>query len=107
MMGTKILLTNRRDSLAFGFVGFCQDLQGASDARLTSLAFAPWRIQTVNTKADFRGRCVVSPKVAWVSGTKGTDARTSDNGKNWAVGTVPGAEKLDFYFSGTGSTRES
>ena len=61
-----------------------------------SIAFGQWQTQTIDTKADFRGLCVVSPKVAWVSGTKGTYARTTDGGKNWSVGTVPGAEKLDF-----------
>jgi photosystem II stability/assembly factor-like uncharacterized protein len=61
-----------------------------------SRAFAQWQAQTIDSKADFRGLCVVSPKVAWVSGTKGTFARTTDGGKNWSVGTVPGAEKLDF-----------
>ena len=61
-----------------------------------SVAFAQWQPQTINTKADFRGLCVVSPNVAWVSGTKGTYARTTDGGKTWSVGTVPGAEKLDF-----------
>jgi photosystem II stability/assembly factor-like uncharacterized protein len=38
----------------------------------------------------------VSPKVAWVSGTKGTYGRTTDAGKTWFAGTVPDAEKLDF-----------
>ncbi len=56
----------------------------------------PWQTQTVDTKADFRGLCVVSPKVAWVSGTQGTYARTTDAGKTWSVATVPAAEKLDF-----------
>jgi photosystem II stability/assembly factor-like uncharacterized protein len=46
--------------------------------------------------ADFRGLCVASPKIVWVSGTRGTYARTTDGGANWTVGTVPGAEKLDF-----------
>jgi photosystem II stability/assembly factor-like uncharacterized protein len=55
-----------------------------------------WQTQTIDTKSDFRGLCVVSPKVAWVSGTSGTYARTTDLGKTWSVGTVPGAEKLDF-----------
>ena len=62
----------------------------------TPVAFAQWQTQTISTKADFRGLCVVSPNVAWVSGTKGTYARTTDGGKTWSVGTVPGAEKLDF-----------
>jgi len=30
------------------------------------------------------------------AGTKGTFARTTDAGKTWFVGTVPGAAKLDF-----------
>jgi len=61
-----------------------------------SSAFAQWQTQTIDTKSDFRGLCVVSPNVAWVSGTKGTFARTTDGGKTWSVGTVLGAEKLDF-----------
>ena len=61
-----------------------------------SVAFAQWQTQTISTKSDFRGLCVVSAKAVWVSGTKGTYARTTDGGKNWSVGTVPGAEKLDF-----------
>jgi photosystem II stability/assembly factor-like uncharacterized protein len=59
-------------------------------------AFAQWQTQSVDTKSDFRGLCVVSPSCAWVSGTKGTYARTTDAGKTWSVGTVSGAEKLDF-----------
>jgi photosystem II stability/assembly factor-like uncharacterized protein len=62
----------------------------------TSLALAQWEVQAIRTDADFRGLCVVSPTVVWVSGTKGTFGRTTDGGKNWSVGVVPGAEKLDF-----------
>lgn len=61
-----------------------------------STASAQWRKQAVSTEADFRGLCVVSPKVVWASGTRGTFVRTTDGGKNWMVGIVPGAEKLDF-----------
>jgi photosystem II stability/assembly factor-like uncharacterized protein len=61
-----------------------------------STAPGPWRAQAVDTRADLRGLCVVSPDVAWASGTMGTYARTTDGGKTWSVGTVPGAEKLDF-----------
>ena len=60
------------------------------------IAQAQWREQAIDTDADFRGLCVVSPKVAWVSGTRGTYGRTLDGGKTWTVGTVAGAEKLDF-----------
>jgi photosystem II stability/assembly factor-like uncharacterized protein len=59
-------------------------------------AVGQWQPQTIKTDADFRGLCVVSPKVAWVSGTKGTFGRTTDGGKTRTVGTVPDADKLDF-----------
>src|SRR4051794_14720541 len=61
-----------------------------------SMVFDQWQTQAIATKSDFRGLCVVSEKCAWVSGTKGTFARTIDGGKSWSVATVPGAEKLDF-----------
>src|SRR5258708_3731698 len=61
-----------------------------------SIAYSQWQQQTIKSDADFRGLCAVSPKVAWVSGTKGTYGRTTDAGKTWSVGTVPDAEKLDF-----------
>jgi photosystem II stability/assembly factor-like uncharacterized protein len=61
-----------------------------------SVAHAQWQRQEIATDADFRGLSVVSSKVAWVSGTKGTFAHTTDGGKTWALGQVPGAEKLDF-----------
>lgn len=57
---------------------------------------AQWQPQTIDTTADFRGLCVVKANVAWVSGTNGTFARTTDGGRTWSVGTVSGAEKLDF-----------
>src|SRR5262245_32834233 len=62
----------------------------------SSVAVAQWQAQTVDTKSDFRGLSVVSAYVAWASGTMGTFVRTTDGGKSWSVGTVPGAEKLDF-----------
>jgi photosystem II stability/assembly factor-like uncharacterized protein len=61
-----------------------------------SIAHAQWQQQTIHSTADFRGLCAVSAKVAWVSGSKGTFGRTTDGGKTWSVGTVPGGEKLDF-----------
>jgi photosystem II stability/assembly factor-like uncharacterized protein len=61
-----------------------------------AIAWAQWQPQTIGTTADFRGLCAVSSTVAWVSGTKGTYARTTDGGATWSVGTVVGAERLDF-----------
>lgn len=58
--------------------------------------FAQWEKQTVNTKASLRGLSVVNEKVIWASGTGGTFLRTTDGGKNWTVGKVADAEKLDF-----------
>jgi photosystem II stability/assembly factor-like uncharacterized protein len=57
---------------------------------------AQWQTQAVDSRSDFRGLCVVSARCAWVSGTRGTYARTTDGGKTWSVGTVPGADMLDF-----------
>lgn len=55
-----------------------------------------WQRQTFASDANLRGLCAVSAQVAWVSGTRGTYGRTTDGGKTWSVGTVPGAAKLDF-----------
>ena len=61
-----------------------------------STVLGQWQVQAIESQADFRGLSVVSPTVAWISGTKGTYARTNNSGKTWSVGIVPGAEKLDF-----------
>ncbi len=61
-----------------------------------SFACCDWQRQTIRSDADFRGLSVVSAKVAWASGTRGTYGRTIDAGKTWSVGRVAGAEKLDF-----------
>ena len=59
-------------------------------------ADAQWQRQSVDTKASLRGLSVVNENVIWASGTDGTFLRTVDGGKNWTVGAVKGAEKLDF-----------
>ncbi|WP_295676807.1 YCF48-related protein [uncultured Mucilaginibacter sp.] len=45
---------------------------------------------------SIRGLSVVDDNVAWVSGSKGTIAKTSDGGKTWNWQTVKGFEKADF-----------
>src|ERR1700736_5756382 len=55
-----------------------------------SIAHAQWQQQITRSDANFRGLCAVSAKVAWVSGTKGTYGQTTDGGRTWSVGTVPG-----------------
>ncbi|MGI8555625.1 MAG: WD40/YVTN/BNR-like repeat-containing protein, partial [Pyrinomonadaceae bacterium] len=59
-------------------------------------ADAQWQKQTVNTNASLRGLSVVNEKIIWASGIGGTFLKTVDGGKNWTVGKVAGAEKLDF-----------
>ena len=38
----------------------------------------------------------VNSRVVWASGTGGTFVVTTDGGKNWKAGVVPGAEALQF-----------
>ncbi|MCE3258702.1 MAG: oxidoreductase [Bacteroidetes bacterium] len=47
-------------------------------------------------RASIRGVSVVDDSVAWISGSKGTVARTLDGGKTWEKIPVPGYEKNDF-----------
>jgi photosystem II stability/assembly factor-like uncharacterized protein len=47
--------------------------------------------------SNLRGLSVVNDQVVWVSGSKGTIARTTDEGKSWQRITPPtGAEAFDF-----------
>jgi photosystem II stability/assembly factor-like uncharacterized protein len=57
---------------------------------------ARWERQTSGTTVRLRGVSAVSASVAWASGQGGTYARTTDGGRTWRAGTVPGAEALDF-----------
>lgn len=63
---------------------------------VSGCAYAQWIKQSVNTTASLRGLSVVNEKIVWASGTGGTIIKTIDGGKTWKVGSVPGAEKLDF-----------
>jgi len=55
-------------------------------------------IQTLDTghAGSLRGLSVVSDKVVWVSGSKGTVGRSLDSGKTWKWLPVPGFENRDF-----------
>ncbi|MDQ1612425.1 MAG: hypothetical protein QOG00_2356 [Pyrinomonadaceae bacterium] len=55
-----------------------------------------WESQSSGAKVRFRGVSAVSQTIAWASGERGTYARTTDGGRTWAVGNVPGAAELDF-----------
>ncbi|MDQ3997214.1 MAG: hypothetical protein M3303_09375 [Gemmatimonadota bacterium] len=63
---------------------------------IPGLAAAQWQDQASGTTAGLRGLGVVSERVVWASGTRGTVIRTTDGGATWRVTTVPGADSLDF-----------
>ena len=54
------------------------------------------QLLTSGTKASLRGLSVVTDKIVWVSGSKGTVGESIDGGKTWTWMTVPGYEKRDF-----------
>jgi photosystem II stability/assembly factor-like uncharacterized protein len=54
------------------------------------------QLLTSGTKASLRGLSVVTDKIVWVSGSKGTVGKSLDGAKTWAWMTVPGYEKRDF-----------
>jgi photosystem II stability/assembly factor-like uncharacterized protein len=54
-----------------------------------------WQPTPSGTSAELRGLSVVSDKVAWASGAKGTVLRTTD-GTSWQAMQVPEADKIDF-----------
>ena len=62
----------------------------AADAR------AQWVAQASGTSVRLRGVSAVNSRVAWASGAGGTYARTTDGGRTWQAGQVPGAAELDF-----------
>jgi photosystem II stability/assembly factor-like uncharacterized protein len=54
------------------------------------------QLLTSGTKASLRGLSVVTDKIVWVSGSKGTVGKSIDGGKTWTWMNVPGYEKRDF-----------
>ena len=57
---------------------------------------AQWHALPSPTQVELRGLSVVSPRVVWASGMRGTVLRTTDGGATWEHDTVPGASALDF-----------
>src|SRR5713226_3246625 len=52
--------------------------------------------QRSGVTTDLRAVMAVDEETAWASGTGGAWLRTTDAGRTWNSGTVPGAEQLDF-----------
>jgi photosystem II stability/assembly factor-like uncharacterized protein len=55
-----------------------------------------WTLQQSGTRESLRGLSVVTERVVWASGSRGTVVRTTDGGMMWKVDTIPGATALDF-----------
>ncbi|MGB9432856.1 MAG: hypothetical protein WBQ89_11485 [Candidatus Acidiferrum sp.] len=58
-----------------------------------------WSVESTGVNANLRGLAVVVHRgstIVWVTGSKGTVARSADGGKTWELVHVSGAEKLDF-----------
>lgn len=49
-----------------------------------------------DSRVLFIGVAAVSNQVAWLSGSRGTWARTQDGGRTWQTGVVPGTDSLQF-----------
>lgn len=63
---------------------------------LTASALAQVEGLDSRTKESLRGLSIFDQKTIWASGTHGTYLVTTDGGKGWNVGKVPGAQDLDF-----------
>jgi photosystem II stability/assembly factor-like uncharacterized protein len=74
--------------LACGFILFA----AASGAQTQT----PWTLQQSGTRESLRGLSVVNERVVWVSGNRGTFARTTDAGVTWHADTIAGAVAMDF-----------
>ncbi len=55
-----------------------------------------WDVVAAPTLTSLRGVSAPSEQVVWVSGARGTVARSGDAGRTWALVSVPGADSLDF-----------
>jgi photosystem II stability/assembly factor-like uncharacterized protein len=59
------------------------------------VARAQWVAQESPVDVELRGLSVVSPRVVWASGQRGTVLHTLDAGEHWTHDTIPGAGALD------------
>ncbi len=80
--------------VAFAALAGLGALAGCSTQPPAAVA-GTWLPQRHAATAELRGLSVLSDKVAWASGAKGTVLRTVD-GEHWTLLVVPGAEAFDF-----------
>jgi photosystem II stability/assembly factor-like uncharacterized protein len=55
-----------------------------------------WELQYSDSSLGFWALSIVDADTVWVSGTRGSVARTIDGGESWTVQAVPGADSLQF-----------
>lgn len=53
-------------------------------------------VSKIQSESSFRALSVVDDSVAWLAGTKGTIASTTNRGKSWEIKTIPGFSTFDF-----------
>lgn len=53
------------------------------------------KTDTANLSSGFRGACVLNDKIAWLSGSKGVVAKSTDGGANWTLMTIPKEDKSE------------
>jgi photosystem II stability/assembly factor-like uncharacterized protein len=63
---------------------------------LAASALAQVEVLDSGTKESLRGVSIFDQRTIWASGTHDTYLVTTDGGKTWNVGKVPGAQDLDF-----------
>ena len=67
-----------------------------ADATPRLLASLTVTVQDIDTEALLISAHALDTLTVWAAGTKGTVARTTDGGRTWASGVVPGADTLQF-----------
>ena len=55
-----------------------------------------WEIQYTDTTASFIGLHAVDANTVWAAGSNGKFVRTTDGGRTWTAGVVPGADSVEF-----------
>ena len=55
-----------------------------------------WQVVDAPTRTSLRGVSTPGDGIVWVSGARGTVARSIDGGATWQLVSVPGADSLDF-----------
>lgn len=64
---------------------------------LKSSAQQGWQSYEIGNESSLRGIAVLDEKIIWVTGDKGTVAKSEDGGKTWAMIQIPGTdEEFDF-----------